>query len=90
MGNIPRVIGDELEVVLQKDKWLVPPIFDFLRKRGPVQMQEMYRVFNMGIGYVLIVSPSFTRSIMAHLRKLGETPYFIGKVKRGSGQVVIK
>jgi len=88
LGNIPRVIGNELDVVLQKDKWPTPPIFDFLRKHGPVQMKEMYRVFNMGIGYVLIVSSGFTRSIMAHLRKLGETPYFIGKVKRGSGKVV--
>ena len=66
------------------------PIFDFIQKLGPIEEKEMYRVFNMGIGYVLIVSPSFTRSIMAHLRKLGETPYFIGKVKRGSGKVVIK
>lgn len=89
VGNIPRVIGDELNVVLQKNKWPVPPIFNFLRKLGPVQKNEMYRVFNMGIGYVLIVSSSFTRSIMAHLRKLGETPYFIGKVKRGSGKVVL-
>ena len=50
----------------------------------------MFRVFNMGIGYVLVVASDFTRSIMAHLRKLGETPYFLGKVKRGSGKVILK
>ncbi|MBN1845373.1 MAG: phosphoribosylformylglycinamidine cyclo-ligase [Sedimentisphaerales bacterium] len=90
VGNIPRVIGDRLDVVLQADKWPVPPIFAFLAARGPVQTEEMYRVFNMGIGYVLIVRPAFTRSVMAHLRQLGETPYFIGKVKRGSGKVILK
>jgi len=88
IGNIPRVIRSDLDIVLQK-KWPVPPIFPFLQKLGPVDEEEMYRVFNMGIGYVLIVAPSFTRSIMTHLRKLGEKPYFIGKVKRGSGLVKI-
>ena len=89
VGNIPRVVGDNMDIVLQK-KWPTPPIFTFLQKHGPVEEQEMYRVFNMGIGYVLVVSPSFTRSVMAHLRQLGETPYFLGKIKRGNGQVIIR
>ena len=88
VGNIPRVIGPDLDIVLQK-KWPVPPIFTFLQKLGPVDEPEMFRVFNMGIGYVLIVAPGFTRSIMTHLRKLGEKPFFIGKVKRGAGLVKI-
>jgi len=90
VGNIPRVISKDLDVVIDKSKWDVPPIFRFLQKRGPVEEQEMFRVFNMGIGYVLVVASDFTRSIMAHLRKLGETPYFLGKVKRGSGKVILK
>jgi phosphoribosylformylglycinamidine cyclo-ligase len=89
VGNIPRVIGSDCDALLRK-KWPIPPIFSFLQKRGPVEEKEMYRVFNMGIGYVLVVAPGFTRSIMAHLRKLGETPHFLGKVKRGTGRVVIK
>jgi phosphoribosylformylglycinamidine cyclo-ligase len=89
IGNIPRVIPNKCDVVINK-KWNVPPIFDYLQKLGPVDEEEMYRVFNMGIGYVLIVRPKFTRSIMDHLRRLKETPYFLGKVVRGSGKVVIK
>jgi len=89
VGNLPRVIPRDVDVVLHR-KWPTPPIFKFLRERGPVEEPEMYRVFNMGIGYVLIVAPSFTRSIMAHLRRLGETPHFIGKVRRGSGQVTVR
>jgi len=88
VGNIPRVIGKDCDVVLHR-KWPIPAVFSFLQKLGPIDEKEMYRVFNMGIGYVLIVAPSFTRSIMAHLRKFRETPYFLGKAKRGSGQVVI-
>jgi phosphoribosylformylglycinamidine cyclo-ligase len=89
IGNIPRVIGDDQDVLIDR-KWEIPAVFKFLQKRGPVKKKEMYRVFNMGIGFVLIVSPTFTRSVMTQLRKLGETPYFLGKVKRGSGRVIIK
>ena len=88
IGNVPRVIPPDCDVIIQQ-KWDIPPIFNFLQELGPVDTEEMYRVFNMGIGYVLVVAPSFTRSIMAHLRKLGETPYFLGKVKKGTGQVRI-
>ena len=89
IGNIPRVLGDELDVVIQK-KWPIPPIFKFLQERGPVETDEMFKVFNMGIGFVLIVAPSFTRSIMSHLKKMGQENYFLGKVKRGCGRVVVK
>ncbi len=88
VGNIPRVISPDLDIVIQK-KWPIPPIFPFLQNLGPVEEEEMYRVFNMGIGYVLVVAPSFTRSIMTHLRKLGEKPYFIGKIKKGAGTLKI-
>ena len=67
-----------------------PPIFGLLQQIGKVGSEEMFRVFNMGVGYVLIVAPSFTRSIMAALRRSGETVYFLGKVKRGSGRVSFK
>ena len=50
----------------------------------------MFRVFNMGIGYVLVVAPYYSRSIMAHLRRQGHTPYFLGKVRKGDGEVTIK
>jgi len=89
VGNIPRVIPEDMDVVIEK-KWPLPPIFSFLQQSGPVEEEEMFRVFNMGIGYVLVVSPDFTRSIMQHLKKLGETPYFLGKIRRGNGTVVIK
>lgn len=89
VGNIPRVLPKTCDAVLNR-KWRIPPIFTFLQKQGPVEEEEMYRVFNMGIGYVLVVASSFTRSIMAHLRQLGETPCFLGKIKRGEGKVQLR
>ena len=47
----------------------------------------MFRVFNMGIGYVLIVRPSFADSITTHLQELGETPIVLGEITKGSGKV---
>jgi len=90
VGNVPRVLPEGLDVVIDRKKWPRPAVFDWLQKLGPVEEEEMYRVFNMGIGYVLIVAPSFTRSILAHLRKLGETPYFLGKVRKGDRRVILK
>ncbi len=89
-GNLPRVLPDGLAIKLKRDSWPVPPIFPFLQKNGPVDSDEMFNVFNMGIGFVLIVRPNFTRAIMVHLRTLGEKPYFLGKVKKAVGSTQIE
>jgi len=64
-----------------------PPVFPWLARLGPVDEEEMFRVFNMGIGYVLIVKPPFADSVMRQLAKAGETPYVIGQVVRGKQTV---
>ena len=87
-GNIRRIVPDDCDVVVRRSAWKPPPIFAFLQKIGDIRRSEMYRVFNMGIGYVLVVSPSFTRSIMAALKRGGETPCVLGKIRRGKGRVV--
>lgn len=56
-GNIPRVLPDGVGVRLERAAWRVPPIFRLIQERGTVAEQEMYRVFNMGIGMVLVVPP---------------------------------
>ncbi|MGC8625835.1 MAG: phosphoribosylformylglycinamidine cyclo-ligase [Phycisphaerae bacterium] len=86
-GNLPRVLPDGLAVKIKRDAWTVPPIFQFLQKHGPVDQDEMFNVFNMGIGYVIIASPRFTRAIMTHLRLSGEQPYFLGKIKKAVNAV---
>lgn len=90
VGNLPRVLPGNCNAVINKGNWDVPAVFSFLQETGPVEEDEMFRVFNMGIGYVLIVAPDFANSIAAKLKRYGEKVYRIGKVTAGSGKVVLK
>jgi len=89
-GNIPRVLPKGCDAVLQKDSWEMPKIFPFLQKMGPVEENEMFDVFNMGIGYVLIVAEDFADSIAHKLTQYGEKVYRIGRICSGSRRVIIK
>jgi len=90
VGNIPRVLPDNCNAVLKTKSWPVPPIFKYLQEQGPVEDDEMHRVFNMGIGYVLVVAPDFADSICQKLTRCGEQVYKIGVVTVGSRKVVLK
>ena len=89
-GNIPRVLPRDCNAVIKKSSWPVPNIFEFLRKKGPVAEVEMFRVFNMGIGFVLIVSEDFAESIAKKLTKYGERVYKVGRITTGTGKVILK
>jgi phosphoribosylformylglycinamidine cyclo-ligase len=89
-GNIPRVLPKNLEAVLQKGDWPVPPIFKVLKKAGNVSEEEMFDVFNMGIGLVMIVSPPYTDSILKQLADLQCPAWRIGRVVRGKNRVQIR
>ena len=89
-GNIPRVLPPDCNAVLKKSSWPRPKIFNFLQKMGPVEEEEMFRVLNMGIGYVLIVAADFADAAARMLIHSGEKVYNIGRVTRGTGQVVLK
>ena len=69
--------------------WTPNPIFPFLREHGNVAPDEMYRVFNMGIGYTLIVRPAFADAVCTKLARMGETAMVIGEIVKGSGDVRI-
>lgn len=86
-GNLPRVIPRDCDAVIWRRSWPVPPIFRLLQHLG-VDEEEMYRVFNMGIGFVLVVRPAFARSVAAQLEKMGEVVHRIGVIRRGSGRLV--
>lgn len=86
-GNLERALNTNVDATINTRKWSVPPVFGFLQKHGKISDEEMRRVFNMGIGYCLIVRPTFADSVMAKLEKFGETVYRIGVVKKGSGKV---
>jgi len=79
--NIPRILRGTVQAVIEKGTWPVPPIFTLLKKWGQVEEEEMYRVFNMGIGMMLIVAPEEIGKIMERLEILGEKAYIIGTIK---------
>jgi phosphoribosylformylglycinamidine cyclo-ligase len=63
--------------------WEVPPIFRFLAEKGQVSRQEMYRIFNMGIGMVFVVSESEVEEVIQAASELGEKAYHIGQIVSG-------
>jgi phosphoribosylformylglycinamidine cyclo-ligase len=88
-GNVPRVLPPDCDAVIRRGSWPVPPIFGLLEHHG-VEEDEMYRVFNMGIGYLLAVRPSSAATVQRILRRAGEQAFVIGQVKRGRGRVELR
>jgi len=90
VGNIPRMLPRNCDASIRKESWPKHSIFQFLADNGPVEEAEMYRVFNMGIGYVLIVAEDFADSVKHKLERYGEKVYKIGRITSGTGKVVLK
>jgi phosphoribosylformylglycinamidine cyclo-ligase len=89
VGNIPRVLPKNCDAVIDKGSWDIPDIFTYLQKTGPVRDSEMYRVFNMGIGYVIAIDPAFAQSAVKTLNKNGEKATIIGKLIQGERKVIL-
>ncbi len=88
-GNVSRALGGDVNARIEMRRWPVPPLFDFLQRHGKVDREEMFRVFNMGIGYVLIVRPHFAEAIAERLTRAGEKVFTLGRITRGTGRVVL-
>ncbi len=88
-GNIPRTLGTHLNARISLKSWDAPPIFGFLKRHGRVAQGEMHKVFNMGIGYVMIVRPHFAESVKHQLSRLGEQVWTLGKVVKGTGRLIL-
>lgn len=80
--NVPRVLPDGVTAVLKTEAWEAPPLFRWLQQQGNVADSEMRRVFNCGIGMVLIVAPENADSAMRFLQSSGETVRRIGAIRR--------
>ena len=87
--NIPRVLSEGLEVVLDRKSWHRDPVFDWLQRTARIDSAEMYRTFNCGIGMVAIVPQEHARAAVNLLNSRGETATVIGEVRRGGHGVVI-
>jgi phosphoribosylformylglycinamidine cyclo-ligase len=85
--NVPRVLPESLDAHIKLGAWHVPPIFRFFYEKGGVSRDEMLRVFNMGIGMVMMVPPAEVPAVSKHFTQIGQQFFFIGNVVKGSGRV---
>ena len=86
LENIPRMLPDGLQAVINLDSWNVPALFQWLQRKGNIEKEEMYRVFNMGIGFVAVVKPE---NIVEIQGKIPEITWVIGKLQNGDSKKVI-
>ena len=87
LENIPRILPEGVTVEIDRNSWTKPPIFSLIQKEGKISDEEMYRIFNMGIGMVLIVRPDKTKKIIDELKQLNFSSYLIGRVVKRETKV---
>ena len=85
--NVPRVLPAHVNAVFDRSTWTVPPVFEFIQREGKVDREEMYRVFNMGIGMVIIVRGKDAEAAVTTLRLAGSRPIIVGWMEKGARQV---
>ena len=88
--NIPRVLPEGLEAVLERRRWPVDPVFEWIRQAGDIDPAEMYRTFNCGIGMAVIVPQSHAAQAVELLAARGESARIIGEIRAGTRGVVIE
>ncbi len=83
--NLPRVFPSSVRAQVRRSAWPVPPIFHAIARLGQVEREEMYRVFNMGIGLILVVPASAAQSVIARATELGHPACLIGTIVPSTG-----
>lgn len=78
--NLPRMLPEGLSVTVKRGSWDIPGIFTFLEKYGELDREEMYGIFNMGIGMVLAVPSEKEEAVLSNLNRSGEKAFTIGEV----------
>lgn len=86
--NIPRVLPEGSQAVIDVGSWPVLPIFQLVQEAGNISYADMYKTFNMGIGMMLVVKQDDAVAVIEKLQELGEQPYLIGNIQAGERKVV--
>ncbi len=87
--NIPRILPRGVSIQIDKESWPKPLIFSLLQEKGSISEEEMYLVFNMGIGMILIVRPDIALEVSSTLNQLNYQSYIIGKIIKGEKKVIM-
>jgi phosphoribosylformylglycinamidine cyclo-ligase len=85
--NLPRILPDGTHALIRVGSWPLPELFHFLQEKGEVESEEMFRVFNMGIGMILAVDPAGLAEVLALLRSVGQKSFVIGTLQPGGSGV---
>ncbi len=85
VDNIPRVLPKNCDVIIRKQSWDMPAIFQIIQERGGVPEAELYQVFNMGIGMTVIVAAEKAGAVMYFIKARKQKAWVIGEVMRGKG-----
>jgi phosphoribosylformylglycinamidine cyclo-ligase len=91
--NLGRIVPESVQIAIERESWTVPPVFGWVQGLGDVAAEEMERVFNMGIGMVLVVSPHYAESILKQLGDLDHQAWRIGVARpadRSASRVVLE
>ena len=83
--NLPRVLPPGLGAVVERGGWRVPEEFAAIQRLADVHTEEMYRVFNMGVGMVLVTDPAGAPGLLAELGEAGGQAFLLGSVQAGEG-----
>lgn len=86
--NIPRALPNSLGVIIKRESWEVPPIFTLLQDKASLTEQEMFGIFNMGIGMVIMVEAEQAEAALTILNRSGEDATIIGEVRAEAGVIM--
>ena len=89
LENIPRVLPENAQAVIDQQSWQLPEVFQWLQANGNVESSEMYRTFNCGVGMVLVVDAAEADNIIESLDQIGETAWRLGVIENGDSKQVI-
>jgi phosphoribosylformylglycinamidine cyclo-ligase len=89
-GNLNRALPANLDAVVETSSWRVPNLFTQLQQAGSVSRDEMFRAFNMGVGMVVITGSSDVDTVKNSAKAAGITAWSLGRIQRGSGQVILQ
>src|SRR2546422_145867 len=89
VDNLPRVLAKNCDVLIRKGTWEMIPIFQLIRAKGGVPEEELYQVFNMGIGMVAIVLEDKADRVLKFIRGQGRRAWLIGEVVKGKGETTV-
>jgi phosphoribosylformylglycinamidine cyclo-ligase len=87
--NIPRILQKGLSAEIDLNAWTPLPIFNYMKEKGDISVEDMFGTFNMGIGFIVVVSPEDQEATIRSLESNGESCFVIGSIVKGDEGVVL-